>query len=113
MREIRYRKTRRHGCERLESHRESERPQRLRKRIGRPCGAAPRTGAADTSADAGTDAGSRPRHGLRRGGGRRRVTILEAAAALATGKISSQELTKAAIQRIENVNPKLNAFITL
>jgi aspartyl-tRNA(Asn)/glutamyl-tRNA(Gln) amidotransferase subunit A len=41
------------------------------------------------------------------------VTILEAAAALRAKKISSLELADQALRRIERVNPKINAFITL
>jgi len=45
--------------------------------------------------------------------GGRRVTILEAAAALRAKKVSSVELTEESLKRIEQLNPKLNAFITV
>jgi aspartyl-tRNA(Asn)/glutamyl-tRNA(Gln) amidotransferase subunit A len=41
------------------------------------------------------------------------VTVLEAAAALRARKVSSAELTSAALERIQKLNPKLNAFLTL
>ena len=41
------------------------------------------------------------------------LTLLEAAAALRAKSVSSQELTRACLERIEQLNPKLNAFITL
>ncbi len=41
------------------------------------------------------------------------MTILEAAAQLRAKKVSSVELTAAALTRIEKLNPKLNAFITV
>ena len=41
------------------------------------------------------------------------MTIAEAARALRNRKISSAELTHEALSRIERLNPKLNAFITL
>ena len=41
------------------------------------------------------------------------MTILEAAAQLRAKKISSTELTSAALTQIEKQNPKLNAFITV
>ncbi len=41
------------------------------------------------------------------------MTILEAAAQLRAKKVSSVELTSAALSRIEKLNPKLNAFITV
>ena len=41
------------------------------------------------------------------------MTILEAAAALRSGKVSSRELTEVSLDRIARANPKLNAFITV
>jgi aspartyl-tRNA(Asn)/glutamyl-tRNA(Gln) amidotransferase subunit A len=41
------------------------------------------------------------------------TTILETAQALRAHKVSSAELTQAAIERIRQLNPKLNAFITV
>lgn len=41
------------------------------------------------------------------------LTIVEAAALLRKKKISPVELTKAALQRIETLNPRLNALITI
>jgi aspartyl-tRNA(Asn)/glutamyl-tRNA(Gln) amidotransferase subunit A len=41
------------------------------------------------------------------------MTITEAAAALRARKVSSVELTTAALARIEKLNPKLNAFLTV
>ncbi len=41
------------------------------------------------------------------------MNILEAAQALRARQVSSAELTEAAIQRIRQLNPKLNAFITV
>ena len=41
------------------------------------------------------------------------MTILEAAAALRTGKASSAELTSATLERIREMNPKLNAIQTV
>ena len=41
------------------------------------------------------------------------MTILEAAAQLRARKISSAELTEAALKRIDSLNPKLNAFLTV
>ena len=41
------------------------------------------------------------------------MTILESAAALRAGKVSSLELTNDSLARIEQANPKLNAFITV
>ncbi|MGB7666927.1 MAG: amidase, partial [Candidatus Acidiferrales bacterium] len=40
-------------------------------------------------------------------------TIAEAAAQLRRGKLSPVELTQAALLRIEKLNPRLNAFITI
>src|SRR5215470_5420105 len=39
-------------------------------------------------------------------------TLQEASDALRAGKISSQELTKLCLTRIDKLDPKLNAFIT-
>ncbi len=41
------------------------------------------------------------------------MTILEAAAALRSRKVSSAELTAASLDRISWLNPKLNAFLTV
>ncbi|MDP2948974.1 MAG: amidase, partial [Chloroflexota bacterium] len=41
------------------------------------------------------------------------LTIAEAARAFAAGQLSPLELTRACLERIEALNPKLNAFITL
>ena len=41
------------------------------------------------------------------------MTILEAAAALRKGSVSSAELTEAALKSVRELNPKLNAFITV
>ncbi len=41
------------------------------------------------------------------------MTIQEAAAALRAGKLSSVELTRASLERIAKLNPRLNAFITV
>ena len=41
------------------------------------------------------------------------MTITECAAALRAKKVSSVELTREAIRRIEKYNPTLNAFITV
>jgi aspartyl-tRNA(Asn)/glutamyl-tRNA(Gln) amidotransferase subunit A len=41
------------------------------------------------------------------------VTIGQTARALAERKVSSEELTRAALERVEALNPKLNAFITV
>ena len=49
---------------------------------------------------------------LRRDGGRR-VTIREAAAALRRAAVSSVELTTAALERIQRLDPKLNSFLTV
>src|SRR5690242_21476729 len=42
-----------------------------------------------------------------------RSTILEAARALRQRKVSSAELTEAALGRIQQINPKLNAMLTV
>ena len=41
------------------------------------------------------------------------MTILEAAAQLRTKRVSSVELTRACLDRIEKLNPKVNAFLTV
>src|ERR1041384_1832005 len=41
------------------------------------------------------------------------MTIREAAAALRARRVSSSELTEAALARTERLNPRLNAFITV
>jgi aspartyl-tRNA(Asn)/glutamyl-tRNA(Gln) amidotransferase subunit A len=41
------------------------------------------------------------------------MTLLEAAARLRRGQLSSVELTTAALHRIEQLNPRLNAFLTI
>ncbi len=41
------------------------------------------------------------------------MTILEAAAALRAGKVSSMELVQGSLQRIARLNPTLNAFLTV
>jgi aspartyl-tRNA(Asn)/glutamyl-tRNA(Gln) amidotransferase subunit A len=45
--------------------------------------------------------------------GGRRVTVLEAAAAIRAKKISSRELVETTLTRIARANPSLNAFITV
>ena len=40
-------------------------------------------------------------------------TILELSAAIRSRRVSSVELTQACLQRIEKLNPVLNAFITI
>ena len=41
------------------------------------------------------------------------MTILEAAGSLRAKKVSSRELTDEALKRIEQENPRINAFITV
>ena len=41
------------------------------------------------------------------------MTVLEAAAALRARQVSSVELTRAALDQVDKLNPKLNAFITV
>jgi aspartyl-tRNA(Asn)/glutamyl-tRNA(Gln) amidotransferase subunit A len=40
-------------------------------------------------------------------------TIAQLSAGLAAGEFSSEELTRAFLERIERFNPQLNAFITV
>ncbi len=41
------------------------------------------------------------------------MTLIEAAQALRAGQVSSAELTEQCLERIEQLNPKLNAFLTI
>ena len=41
------------------------------------------------------------------------MTLIEAAEALRAGQVSSAELTEECLKRIESLNPRLNAFLTV
>jgi len=41
------------------------------------------------------------------------MTVLEAQSALRAGKVSSEELVRDSVARIERLEPELNAFITV
>src|SRR6202011_1454651 len=76
-------------------------------------GPPPRFGRSCSSAGRRYPAGPGTRHHVPRRSGGEPVTLPEAARALRQREVSSVELTRAALDRIDRLNPTLNAFLTV